>query len=49
MTQSRLSNLVIISIENEEAKAIGRVDSIFNFASLTQVTKEDFRLRCSHI
>ena len=34
MAQSRLSNLAIISIENEEAKAIDRDDLIFKFASL---------------
>ena len=33
MSQSRLSNLAIISIENEEAKAIDRDDLIKKFAS----------------
>ena len=34
MAQSRLSNETIISIENEETKAIDRDDLIFKFASL---------------
>ena len=43
MAQSRLSNLAIISIENEEAKAIDRDDLIFKFASLNARRERRFQ------
>ena len=43
MAQSRLSNLAIISIENEEAKAIDRDDLIFKLASLNARRERRFQ------
>ena len=44
MSQSRLSNLVIISIENEEAKAIDRDDLIKKFPSANARRESKFNI-----
>ena len=43
MAQSHLSNLAIISIKNEETKAIDRDDLIFKFASLNARPEKRFQ------
>ena len=43
MAQSRLSNLAIISIENDEAKAIDRDNLVFKFASLNARRERRFQ------
>ena len=44
MSQTRLSNLAIISIENEEAKAIDRDDLIYKFASVNARRESRFNI-----
>ena len=42
MKQTKLSNLAILSIENEVAKAIDKTDVIRKFASVNAVRKKNF-------